>query len=162
MDTAWIGVLGVLGASILTSLFNLWNNRQKTKSEKEQIEVKRIWGREDRELGYKQERYESELRTYNEILKADGELQYVTINEQNGLNLFKIDKFRERVRPIIFKDFHRLPPDIRKLAREIDRVSSEYDYYDTSDEWHDHLAAIYSKMIIAIEEKYQDFDKTAT
>ncbi|WP_064199902.1 hypothetical protein [Brevibacillus brevis] len=95
MDTAWIGVLGVLGGSILTSLFNLWNNRQKTKSEKEQIEVKRIWEREDRELGYKQERYESELRTYNEILKADGELQYVTINEQNGLNLFKIDKFRE-------------------------------------------------------------------
>lgn len=161
MDAAWVGLIGALGGSILTSLFNWLNNRQKLKSEIEQLEVKRSWEKEDRQNGMKQEQYESELRTYNEILKEDGEIQYVTINEHNGLNIFMLGKFKERIRPMIFKDFHRLSPDIRKLVRELDSIASAYEFYDTSDEWHDHLAATYNKMITAIEEKYQNFDKTA-
>lgn len=84
----------------------------------------------------------------------DGEFQFVVLAE-TGLNEFRLEKYKESVRPVLYKNLDMLPLSIVKLIRSLDDYSYPAEHYGTWEEWLDDMSGEYSKLIKEIENQYE-------
>ncbi|BBH18898.1 hypothetical protein Back11_02430 [Paenibacillus baekrokdamisoli] len=121
-----IGAIGVLGGSLLTTSTVVITNSFTYRKEVKKAERERAWLLEDKARETNKKKEIKEFKVYNEALKIDGEFQFVHFNDDNGMKEFSIAQYKEKMRPILFIDFHLLNPEVRNLIRKLD----DYAYAD--------------------------------
>jgi len=100
------------------------------------------------------------LDVYNQILKLDGE--NILVSHLGGMfDSFKIETYKEKIRPILYSKFHLLNKDVADSVREMDNLIAEASYYEEFiDGQEQYLVSLYHKMIKAIEKHLESFRDT--
>ncbi|MGG4092069.1 hypothetical protein [Paenibacillus lautus] len=152
MNTAWIGVIGVLGGSALTLFGNIINNRYLSRKEREARE----WEQKKASMESNTKRRADMFKVYNAVLKEDGEHQYVRETENSNLKFKDFDRkrYKQVMRPLIMPDLHLLSEEVFALVRQLDSYTDDDLNYIDPEEWYNDMANIYIKLVAEIEKQY--------
>ncbi|WJH37099.1 hypothetical protein N6H14_16340 [Paenibacillus sp. CC-CFT747] len=152
-ETAWIAVVGTLGGAALTTLSTLLTSYLKTRNDNAKDIKTRTFALEDEKRKQELERREKEFGVYNEVLRLDGIFEFTQV-EDTGLSQFRLDKYKEKVSPLLYKNLHLLDPNIIRIVRELDDYSDASVKYNTIEEWLDDMSGVYKSLIREIENQY--------
>ncbi|MCM3271156.1 hypothetical protein [Paenibacillus elgii] len=104
------------------------------------------------EFETKRKEIETKLKSYNEILKRDGEHRIVDGYE---VREFDVELYKEKIRPFLYQDYQLLDQSVKNIVREIDTTIAQCEREESIEmENHMVLCNMYFKLIRQIEESY--------
>lgn len=152
-DVAWISGGIAAGSAIFTQMLNMLGNHLKTRTDAKSAITARIWAKEDSEISQSKTDREERIKAFNEVLQVDGDHTiYIDLDESFD---FSTVKYKNHVRPIIFKNFHLLTAEMRFVARHMDKLLKSDEYF-SYEEWNTLLAQDYIKLIEMISDAYDN------
>lgn len=143
-----IPVLGVLGGAYIGGHYT--NRTQKVTLLTEE-ELNRKKQRNNQML--------ETLKTYNSVLKIDGE-HLLVMHVGGGNNEFDIEFYQEYIRSSLYGKFHMIHDDVAITVREIDNMIAECSYNEeiNRDEYNV-ICSLYFQLINQIETHLNNFRK---
>ncbi|RAW19318.1 hypothetical protein DC345_00610 [Paenibacillus taichungensis] len=155
-DAQWLGnaitALATISASALTfyGAYMISKNNQKNDNSKFQKQIE--WEREKLEKEINRKEYIDKLKIYNKVLKVDGEVMIVTSYPEE----FDFNNYHEKVRPLLFEEYHLLDQDIKVIVREIDGIIALCNFYEEVQKEHNEkLMKLYFKLLEKIDNHYK-------
>ncbi|MGM0897918.1 MAG: hypothetical protein ACQEV0_08460 [Bacillota bacterium] len=115
----------------------------------------------EKEKTYKSQ-HDSRLKAYSKVLEIDG--KDVFISEPHGLVLeFDFIGYQEKVRPILYNEFHFLHEDVTNVIRGIDQIIQQISFDENmSQEQEDSVCEKYLSLIELIEQHLKDNSEIVT
>lgn len=147
-------VIGTIAGSALGVVGTLFVNGQRSKIDKEQAELKRIWDLEDADRKIAEEKLEQKYQVYNKILRAAGEVR-VTSHLGGSYTDFDIENYEQYIRPEIFEGLHRLDHDVFELTMKLEyEINKAHFLEEAEPEQLDYMATIYQELMNKIKSYY--------
>ncbi|RRJ66065.1 hypothetical protein EHV15_26480 [Paenibacillus oralis] len=155
-DPQWIGnaitAIATLSASALAFFGTYIINKNNLNNERTKFQKQIDWEREKLNLDIQRNDQLNKLRVYNKVLKVDGEVTIITSYPVE----FELRMYLEKVRPILFEEYHLLDRDIKDIVREIDSVINLCNFIeDVQIEQNEKLVNLYNKLINNIDIHYR-------
>ncbi|WP_268627530.1 hypothetical protein [Paenibacillus alvei] len=155
-ETHWIGnaitAISTISASALTFLGTYFMSKNNNKRELDKLHKNIEWEREKIELEIERKERLDKLKIYNKILKTDGE----TIIQTSYPVEFHFKNYKEKIRPLLYEEFHLLDQNIKDIVRDIDSTISLCDFLGEVQKEEDKILELYNDLIKNINNHYTD------
>ncbi|MCS7464998.1 hypothetical protein N0M98_33485 [Paenibacillus doosanensis] len=154
-DPLWIGNSITAIATVTASAVGFYSaikiNKNSLINDRNKFNDQLLWEKQKIESGLIREHINKKYEIYNQILQVSGEV-YVLIHDPID---FHYKNYFDKIRPLLYQNYHLIDDDIRELVRDIDlNYSMEEFAGEMERQYAEKSYASYNKMFELIDGKY--------